>query len=481
MGGAVGLNFGSPTSGQGFDVASTVNQIVTNLQAVEKPWKDQLSDLQSKDAVLSSLGTQLSTLTSDLQALTDFNGTMAYKTGSSSNNDVLHLSSASANAVAGTHTVIVQNLAQVSTAASDAIKATDVIAGSITFKIGSGAWKTVKVGDSFTDATIAGLSVAINSASLGVTASVLTNADGTARLSLVSRTDGAAGQITIADSINNPASPTELSDKTAPDAHANLGFAVIQNGIDATLKVDGVTVTSASNTVTNAIPRVTFQVLSTGISDNNSTPPSIQVVIDNDTSSIETAIAKLLTDYNAVIKSINSQEGKDSSGKPEPLYGTSVAAQIQQCLLTAISRSFGSNTINSLISLGIKANPAADGTITLDGDKLTAGLNSNFDQVVSLFQDSGSFGSAFMQTLESLGTNSAAGGAIALALKENASQEKTLNNNIDRQESVITAQKARLTTELNLANQILQAIPQQIEQVNEMYSAITGYNRNQNG
>ena len=36
-------------------------------------------------------------------------------------------------------------------------------------------------------------------------------------------------------------------------------------------------------------------------------------------------------------------------------------------------------------------------------------------------------------------------------------------------------------TELNAANQILQAIPEQINQVNEMYSAITGYSRNQNG
>ena len=86
-----------------------------------------------------------------------------------------------------------------------------------------------------------------------------------------------------------------------------------------------------------------------------------------------------------------------------------------------------------------------------------------------------------METLDRLGTSSAAGGAIALALKENRSEESTLNDNIDRQEAVITSQKARLTTELSLANQILQAIPQQINQVNEMYSAITGYNRNQNG
>jgi len=476
--GAVGLNFGSPISGQGFDVTSTVNQIVTNLQSIERPWKDQLTALQDRDTALSSLGTQLSTLTSDLQALTDFNGTMAYKTGSSSNTDVLHLSSASASAVAGTHTVIVQNLAQVSTAATDAIKATDLVAGGITFKIGNGEWKTVNVGDASTEATIAGLSAAINNADLGVTANVLTNADGTARLSLVSKTDGSAGQITIADSTNNPTSPTSISDNTTSDTNANLGFTVIQNGIDATLKVDGVMVTSASNTVSNAIPGVTFQLLSTGISDTNSTPPSIQVVIDNDTSSIEAAIAKLVTDYNATIKAINAQEGKDSSGNPEPLYGTGVAAQIQGGLLTSVSRSFGSNAINSLIALGIKATPTADGTITLDADKLTSALNSSFDQVVSLFQDMGSFGAAFMETLDGLGTNSATGGAVALALKENSSQESTLNDNIDRQEGVIAAQKIRLTTELNLANQILQAIPQQMDQVDEMYSAITGYNRN---
>jgi len=476
--GAVGLNFGSPISGQGFDVTSTVNQIVTNLQSIERPWKDQLTALQDRDTALSSLGTQLSTLTSDLQALTDFNGTMAYKTGSSSNTDVLHLSSASASAVAGTHTVIVQNLAQVSTAATDAIKATDLVAGGITFKIGNGEWKTVNVGDASTEATIAGLSAAINNADLGVTANVLTNADGTARLSLVSKTDGSAGQITIADSTNNPTSPTSISDSTTSDTNANLGFTVIQNGIDATLKVDGVMVTSASNTVSNAIPGVTFQLLSTGTSDSNSTPPSIQVVIDNDTSSIETAIAKLVTDYNATIKAINAQEGKDSSGNPEPLYGTGVAAQIQGGLLTSVSRSFGSNAINSLIALGIKATPTADGTITLDADKLTSALNSSFDQVVSLFQDMGSFGAAFMETLDGLGTNSATGGAVALALKENSSQESTLNDNIDRQEGVIAAQKIRLTTELNLANQILQAIPQQMDQVDEMYSAITGYNRN---
>lgn len=478
--GPVGLNFGSATSGQGFDVSSTVNQIVANLQSVEQPWKEQLKSLQDKDTALTSLGTQLSTLASDLQTLTDFNGTMAYKTGSSSDTNILQLNSASAAAVAGTHSVTVQNLAQTSSAATDAIKATDTITGSLTFRVGTGAWQTVNVGDASTPATLAGLSAAINNANLGVMANVLNNADGTARLSLVSKTDGSAGQITIADSTTNPAEPSTLADSTTPDTNAALGMTTIQKGLDATMMVDGVQVTSASNTVANAIPGVTFQLLSTGAS-GNADPPSVQVIIDNDTSSIETSINTFVTDYNKLIKTINTQEGKDSSGNPEPLYASAVLSQLQQGLLSSIGSSFGANSINSLIALGVTASASADGTLTLDADKLNSALNGHFDEVVSLFQDSGSFGSTLRDTLESLGTNATRGGAIGLALKENSSQESTLNDNIAKQETLIDTQKTRLTTELNMANQILQAIPQQIQQVSEIYNAITGYSSRQNG
>jgi flagellar hook-associated protein 2 len=473
--GSVGLNFGSATSGQGFDVTSTVNQIVTNLQAVETPWKTQLTGLQAKDTALSSLGAQLSTLSTDLQSLTDFQGTLAGKTGSSSDTNVLQLSSANATAAAGTHTVVVQNLAQTSSAASDAVGASDTLTGGITFKVGKGAWQTVNVGDSSTAATLFGLSAAINGAGLGVQASVLTNADGTERLTLVSRTPGAAGKITLADSTNNPGSPTTLADSTSADPNPLLGLKTVQSGLDAVMTVDGVSVTSPSNTVTNAIPGVTFQLLSTG-SSGGSSPESVQVVIDNDTSSIQTAISTFVNDYNTIIKTINTQEGKDSSGNPEPLYGSAVLAQLQQGLLSAFSSSFGSNTINSLISLGITANASADGTITLDASALNNALNSNFDQVASLFQDSGGWGSNFTQTLDGLGNNHAVGGVISLALSEDSSQETMLNDDISKQEALIATQKTNLTTELNMANQILQSIPQQIQQVNEMYSAITGYN-----
>src|SRR5438045_8697879 len=69
--GTVGINFGAATSGQGFDVASTVTQMQASEQAIETPWKNQLSALQAQDTVLSTLGTDLATRTSGLRSLTD--------------------------------------------------------------------------------------------------------------------------------------------------------------------------------------------------------------------------------------------------------------------------------------------------------------------------------------------------------------------------------------------------------------------------
>ncbi len=112
--GTVGINFGSATSGQGFDVASTVTQIMASEQAIETPWKNQLTALQAQDAVFTSLGTDLSTLTTSLQHLTDFSGVLSEKQGSSSDTNLLSLTSADSTAVAGSHTVVVNSLAQTS-------------------------------------------------------------------------------------------------------------------------------------------------------------------------------------------------------------------------------------------------------------------------------------------------------------------------------------------------------------------------------
>lgn len=561
MGTPVGISFGSPTSGQGFDVTTTVSEITANMQAVETPWKNQLTQLTSEDTAYTTLGTDLSNLTTSLQALTDFQGVLASMEGSSSNPDVLQLTSASNTAIAGSHTVVVNTLAQTNSYYSnDFANSADLITGSLTLTV-NGSQQTINA-DSGGD-TLAQFAANINNAEVGVTANVITDSGGQ-RLSLISNTSGTAGNFTLSSA---------LTDMTTPSN--TIGFTQAQPGSDASFTVDGIDETSGSNTVSNAIPGVTFQLLAAAPSS------PVQVEITNDNSSVETAVNTFVTDYNQALTDINTQEGNDSSGNPEPLYGNPNLAMLQEQLQSALTymtssgitatagsgspaswelqapsandtytvaagafgtgsggtgssaaitapstltqiaaalnaagtgysatldptatiltvtaaasspatlastapmlASSGSGSVTSITQLGISVNN--DGTLTFDSSTLDSLLNSNYQDVVNFLQPGNgftSFGDNFTNTLNNLG-NAAPDGLIYLALQSDQSTESTLNTDVTNENTIITQQTQTLTTELNEANYTLTEIPEQLQYVNELYSAISGYNENPNG
>ena len=81
------------------------------------------------------------------------------------------------------------------------------------------------------------------------------------------------------------------------------------------------------------------------------------------------------------------------------------------------------------------------------------------------------------RTLEGAG-NTAKSGLLSLQHTSNSTIESMLNANISREESLISAQQNSLTAVLNTANQMMQAIPMQLNEINMLYSAITGYKQN---
>ena len=457
--GTVGINFGAATSGGGFDVTATVASIVSNLQAVETPWKTQLSSLKAQDTAFTSLGTDLSTLSTSLQALTDFQGVMASKLGSSSDLNILSLGSADATAVAGSHTVVVTQLAQTSSEYSAVVHANDTLSGSLTIQVGtSGTPHTIQVVSGTSD-NLTSYAAAINSAGIGVTARIISDTTGS-RLSLVSGTDGAAGQLTITGGLTDATTASAIAMKTG------------LTGQDALLTVDGISVDSGTNTVSTAIPGVTFQLLSADPLTN------VQVQVVNDNSSVKTAFTTFATAYNAIVKDLSTQEGKDSSGNTEPLFGNSVLSRIQSLLSLALTSGSPSGGVSSLYQLGISVNQ--DGTLKVDTATLDAELNSNYSDVVGYLQDTMSFGVNLQNALDQLGNESPTG-AITLALAANSSQETTFNADVTAEDVLIAAQKTSITAELNLANETLQAIPQQLDEINQLYSAMTGYNTKTSG
>jgi flagellar hook-associated protein 2 len=453
--GTVGLSFGSPTSGQGFDVASTVAQIQAASSAIENPWNSQLTTLQAQDTVFTSLGTDLSTLTSSIQALTDFEGVFSEKEGSSSDPNTVALTSAATTATAGSHTILVGQLATTSSSVSGTIaNANDTLSGSVVISVNGKSQPPISAnGD-----TLSQLAAAINSAGVGVTASVLTDTNGS-RLSLVSSTSGAAGQL-------------DLSASSLSDSGNSLGFTT-QAGTDGSITVDGATLDVSSNTVTDAIPGVTLQLLA----KSTGTAP-VQIEITNDNTDVETAVNNLVQAYNKVANDLTAQTGNDASGNPAPLSGTTLLSQLQTSLSGALFGGKGSGSINSLDQIGIEVESGTSGTLTLNSDTLENALNSNFADVTGFFQNTGSFGQNFASTLNNLGTQAPAG-AIFLAQQQNSSEEAALKTDISNENALLATQKTQLTTELNEANQILQSIPSQLDEVNSIFDSITGFNPNQ--
>jgi flagellar hook-associated protein 2 len=133
-----------------------------------------------------------------------------------------------------------------------------------------------------------------------------------------------------------------------------------------------------------------------------------------------------------------------------------------------------SSDLPGLANLGITVSKNDDGSLDFDASVLDAALNSDFNSVAGFFQNVNSWGRNFADMLSSAG-NTSTKGMVALAQKSNSSMESMLNKQIAKQESQISIQQKSLTAELNTANEIIQGIKQQLDGINILYAAITGY------
>ena len=446
----VGISFGSATSGDGFDVTSTVNSIMTNMRAPETAWATRTTALQAQDTVLSTFGTDMSALSSALATLTSFDGAFAQKEGATSDSSVVSLTDAKSISAAGTHTLTVSQLATTSQQHSNAVASDATLSGSLSIQVGSGTATTITI-DS-TNNTMSTLAKSINDLDVGVTATVITDSSGS-YLSLTSSTSGAAGNMTL-----DTSNLTDSNDNS-------ISMTATATGADAAYTLDGIPLTSSSNTVSNALPGITFQLVGT-----SSTNVTMEIV--NDTGSISTALNNFISAYNTLSSALSGQETKDSSGNAEPLFGDQILSLIQSQLSTALAFSTGnSGKTSNLAQLGISV--GTNGQLSLDTSALSSALASNFTGVSNFFMNVGDFGQNLTTVLSGLGNSG--NGALALRAAQNTYEESTLADNKTKLEARLATYQTSLTTELNAANEILQAIPQQLNEIKQIYAAITGY------
>lgn len=447
----VGINFGSATSGAGFDVTSTVNSILSNMRAPETAWATRTSALTAQDTALSTLGSDMSALSSALSSLTAFDGVLSQKQGATSDSSSIALTAADSTALAGSHTLTVQQLASASQQHTSKIPAGQTLAGELTLQVGSGPAQTIQV-DSLTDKSVAGVAAAVNRLDAGVTASVITDSTGS-YLAFTSTATGAANNLTIGTA--------GLSDT----AGGSISVVTTQAGVDAQYTLDGIALSSGSNTVAAVLQGVTFQLVAP-----TTAPVTLQIA--NNSSGVTSALSSFVSAFNTLTSALSAQEGKDASGNALPLYGDQTVSLIQSQLSRALAFvTTNSGKSSNLAQLGISV--GADGKLSLDTSTLSSALDSNFQGVASFFQTQGDFAQNLASVLNGLGTSGQ--GALALRTSQNSSEEKTLADDKTALEARIAQYQTSLTAELNTANQVLQGIPSQLNEVNQIYSAITGY------
>jgi flagellar hook-associated protein 2 len=438
---------GSTTSstglGQGINVQQFVQFAVANQTAAITALQTQQTTLGSQAGEIATITSDLSSLGNAAAALNDPLGALAAQTATSSNSAVVG-ATASSTAASGSHTITVTSLATTSSYYTNELSSTATIApGTFAIQVGSNALTTITV-DS-TDNTLSQLAASINNQNAGVTASVIQDANGS-RLALVSSTSGLPGDLTV--SANN----------------TGLTFTKAVAGTNAALQVDGIPISSASNTVSNVINGVTLNLGSPSVAP-------VTVNVSPDTTQATTAINTFVTAYNAVVTEINNQFNVNSDGSGGGvLENDNSLRDAQSLLLGAISYSVsGNNGAVNLASIGVNLND--DGTLTVDSGALSTALSNNYSAVQNLFQNATT---GFSQNLQSvIGTLTAPGnGILTLDTQSITSTAQSLTQQISDLQAALAVQEQNLTTVYSQVNATLQQLPLLLSQTTQQLAAI---------
>jgi len=430
---SINLNItpGSADTGSGIDVTSVVNQILDAARAPERIWQAQQATLTLQSTALTGISSNLSSLADKVNVLKDVLGALTVKTATSAQPGIF-TATAQPSAVAGDHVVVVNNLATTSSYYTDPLASSSTGFGTGTLSLTVGAGQPVDIPVDGSNNTLDGLASYINGHNLGVNASVINDASG-ARLVLVSKTTGLPGDLTITGVIGG------------------LNFNKIA-GKNAALTIDGVPISSASNTVSAGLPGVTLSLAAA------SPGTEVQLTVGQDTARAKQAVNDFVASYNAVTAAINSQFAVSSTGTSGSLAADGSLRSLQASLLSDVTYSVaGNNGITGLASLGVNMNN--DGTLTVDDTKLTDVVTNKFSDFQNFFQAAGPAGFANNFSTDLSALNDSTAGVISLNQAEITSTQRMLTQQINDFEDRLADRQKQLIDQYSRVDATLRQFP----------------------
>ena len=363
-------------TGSGIDLEGMITKLMTVEQQPLTALQKKTTSYQSRISSLGTLKNALATLQSAAAAMTTSTGQTPiskFATYSASVADSTIASAAtSTTATAGTYSlsnIVLATSQQISKSWSGL--SVPASAGTLSIQVGSGAAVDVAIS---AGSSLANVATAINSSNAGISASIIN--DGTSdHLFLTAKETGAANTIAITGSgtgwTNSP------FDRTAGGSTDSNGGWAATNASDATLNVNSIAITSASNTLTTAISGVTLNLLKAG---------STTVTVSKDTtSSLQSALNAFVTAYNSANTTMASLGSYNATTKiAGALQGDAIlrTAQGQVRSLLFNTPAGGTSAYQLLSDIGVSV--AKDGSLSLDSAKLSKAITADYSGVTSL-------------------------------------------------------------------------------------------------
>ena len=194
-------------------------------------------------------------------------------------------------------------------------------------------------------------------------------------------------------------------------------------GADASIIVDGVTTTSADNTVEDVISGVTLNLLKM---DADTT---ITLNIDRDIDAIMEKISAFVDAYNEVTSYMQQQQSYDENEEETGgiLFGDGTLSSVKSDITSTLIQSvWGVSSEYSMMGL-VGINVDNEGQLSIDSEKLQGYLKTNFNDVKNLFAANGSANAGTLEYVSH--SRETETGEYAVNITTAATQSTSTSNN----------------------------------------------------
>jgi flagellar hook-associated protein 2 len=456
----------SAVGASSIDVQSLVSQLMT----IER---QPLVKLQQKEATIQSRLTAMGRVKSALDSLQDaanklsLTSTFGVTKASAAGDGVV--AAVSGSAQVGSYAVSVSQLARAQSNASAAFATatTDVGSGTVTLRSadGSTVLATINVGDAGTG-TLTEIRDEINAANVGVRASLI-NDGGQTRLVLNSKETGAANGFQV----------------EASAGLSGLAFTQNQTALDANFSINGLALTSASNTVSSAVEGLTLTLArgpAAGSPPGTTVDTEVTVARDND--SVKTAVADFVKAYNEVEKLIGELTKYDPNTRTAAvLNGESALRSVQNSVRSILrdTKTAAAGEHTRLSSIGVEFQ--RDGTLKLNETRFGEALASDADKVSRLFSTTSTVAAerGFAVRLSAqIDATIGIGGALNSREEGMRASIRTLDQQQERMEARLEVVRKRLTVQYSRLDAL---ITQRDSQSSALANALAGLTTTNSG